>query len=59
MARYSRRHYEDVARILADERSRYPNRTDDTIDMIVLRFKRLFAADNSRFDAERFVKEAT
>jgi len=54
MARYSRKHYEDVAKILL--RTRNQGYQSPTINFIRARFRDLFAADNSRFDTEQFIR---
>ena len=70
MARYSRQHYEDVSRILASAqhwrrpaagatRSLQVGYVKLALHDITYKFRDLFAKDNQRFDAERFVKEAT
>ena len=56
MSRYSKKHYEDIARVIKESRksdgSDYPINQYSLLDNLIL----LFSADNPNFDLERFLK---
>ncbi len=69
MARYSRKHYQDVARILASAqhwrrpaagatRSLQVGYVKLALHDITYKFRDLFAKDNQRFNGERFIRES-
>lgn len=59
MARFSKRHYEDVARIFRNYRP--PAKVNDRqadimLEDMVNMFAAMFRSDNSKFDNDRFAK---
>ena len=57
MSKYQRRHYEDIARFVADVvRCRFGVVSGATAAEMAGGFADLFAADNPSFDRERFLK---
>ena len=56
-SKYQKRHYEDVARLIADiVRCRFSATSGATAKDMEGYFAAVFAADNPNFDRERFLK---
>jgi hypothetical protein len=58
---FTRKHYEECARIIREAHAKYPDGAGDdgahvAIYGIRCYLSRMFASDNPRFDAERFAK---
>lgn len=51
---FTRRHYEETARIIAETKDKFS--TGNALLFAQSRLSAMFAADNPRFDAEKFAK---
>lgn len=55
MSRMSKKHYEAIARILADARDAGTDEAFHTVSAITVQLAKVFEEDNPRFDSQRFI----